>query len=149
MMAVIYSDAWYDELRRMIDGSAEFARQAPTGCITMAVEVIGDGISPYVPAGEAIYYRLILDAGKVRELHALADRPRSDGLGFRFTATAVTWEEVAAGLLDPITAGMRGRIRIRGDMRFLMQNADAVKALVDLYAAQGRTEWPRGRPPYA
>ena len=91
----------------------------------------------------------MLDAGRVLELSPLAERPDGDGLDFRFTAPAAVWEDIAAGLLDPITAGLRGRIRIRGDMRFLMQNADAVKALVDLYAAQGSTEWPLGRPPYA
>jgi SCP-2 sterol transfer family protein len=148
-MAVIYSDAWYQELRRMIDGSAEFARRAPPGRITMAIEVVGDGHSPYVPAEQATHYRLILDAGKVTALEPLAERPPGDGLDFRFTAPASVWESVAAGLLDPITAGLRGRIRIRGDMRFLMQNADAVKVLVDLYAAQEQTDWPLGRPPYA
>ena len=34
-------------------------------------------------------------------------------------------------------------------MRFLMQNADAVKLAIDLYGNQVNTEWPLGRPPYA
>lgn len=148
-MAVIYTDPWYDELRQMIDGSPEFARRAPPGRMVMAIEVVGDGASPYVPAEQAIYYRLVLDAGRVAALEPLAERPVGDGLQFRFTAPATIWESVAAGLLDPITAGLRGQIRIRGDMRFLMQNADAVKILVDLYAAHGSTEWPKGRPPYS
>jgi len=50
--------------------------------------------------------------------------------------------------VDPITAGMRGTIRVRGDMRVLMKNADAVKILVDLYGDQVHTEWPKGKPPY-
>jgi len=147
-MAVIYTDPWYAELRSMIDGSAEFARRAPRGRVVMAIEVLGDAASPYVPADRTIYFLLVLEDGRVRSLEPLADRPVGDDLQFRFTAPASVWESVAAGLLDPITAGMRGRIRIRGDMRFLMQNADAVKVLVDLYAAQGNTEWPLGQPPY-
>lgn len=148
-MAEIYTAPWYDELRRMIDGSPEFARRAPRGRVAMAIEVVGDGASPYVSADRAIYYQLVLDDGRVAALESLAERPGSDGLQFRFTAPATVWESVAAGLLDPITAGLRGQIRIRGDMRFLMQNADAVKILVDLYGAQGSTDWPKGRPPYA
>jgi len=33
-------------------------------------------------------------------------------------------------------------------MRFLMENADAVKLAIDLYANQVNTEWPLGQPPY-
>jgi hypothetical protein len=37
---------------------------------------------------------------------------------------------VAAGETDPITAGLRGVIKVRGDMRYLMENADAVKLMI-------------------
>lgn len=147
-MPVVYSDAWYQELRAMIERSPAFAAKAPPGRVVMTLEIEGDDRSPYVAAGSGLHYLLVLDQGKVAELHALPARHDGAGLGFRFTAPASTWEEIAAGLLDPITAGMRGKIRVRGDMRFLMQNADAVKILVDLYAEQVETEWPHGRPPY-
>jgi hypothetical protein len=88
------------------------------------------------------------DAGRVVDYRPLEARHDGKQLGFRFTAPASIWEAIAAGQLDPITAGLRGQIRIRGDMRFLMENADAVKELVDLYGHQNDTEWPKGRPPY-
>ena len=148
-MSVIYSEAWYDELKLMINESPVFAKKAPREHITMTLEVLGDGSSPYVPAAqEALYYRLVLDGGKVKELRRLPERHPSDGLKFRFTAPATVWEEIAAGQTDPITAGLRGTIRVRGDMRFLMKNADAVKTLVDLYGDRVDTEWPKGKPPY-
>jgi len=147
-MPAVYSDEWYDDLKQMIESSREFAAKAPDKPIVMTLEIMGDGKSPYVPNDGALYYFLRLEEGKVTELHALTDKHDGKGLSFRFTAPATTWEEIAAGMLDPITAGLRGRIRIRGDMRFLMQNADAVKILVDLYAEQVETEWPSGRPPY-
>jgi hypothetical protein len=50
--------------------------------------------------------------------------------------------------MDPIKAGLLGQIKVRGNMRFLMENADAVKLAIDLYGHQGSTEWPLGRPPY-
>lgn len=147
-MSAVYSDDWYDDLKQMIQGSAEFAAKAPAERMVMTLEIIGDGTSPYVEAGDATYYLLVLDSGELTDLHALAEQHDGKGLSFRFTAPATVWEEIAAGLLDPITAGLRGKIRIRGDMRLLMQNADAVKILVDLYGSQIDTEWPRGRPPY-
>ena len=148
-MSAVYSDAWYDDLRQMIDNSAEFAAKAPAKRLVMTLEIDGDERSPYVEAGSALYYVIVLDGGKVVELHPVARKHDGKGLTFRFTGVATVWEEIAAGLLDPITAGLQGKLRIRGDMRFLMQNADAVKILVDLYAHQVHTEWPRGKPPYA
>lgn len=147
-MSIIYSESWYEDMKRLINGSAAFRKLAPTRRLVMTLEVLGDGASPYVPAGGAIHFLLVLDGGELVEYRPLAARHDGQGLGFRFTAPATVWESIAAGQLDPITAGLRGQIKIRGDMRFLMQNADAVKVLVDLYGSQVETEWPRGRPPY-
>ena len=148
-MAVIYTDAWYEDLKQMINGCADFAKKAPQERLVMVLEVMGDGASPYVPSDGAIHYIIVLDHGLVAELSPLAERHPGKGLNFRFTAPASVWEGVAAGEIDPITAGMRGTIRVRGDMRVLMRNADAVKILVDLYGDQVHTEWPHGKPPYS
>ncbi len=148
-MSVIYSGTWYEDMKRLINGSAEFRKLAPKGRVDMTLEVMGDAQSPYVAAGAAIHYLVVLDGGEVTEYRPLPERHDGKGLSFRFTAPAPVWESIAAGLLDPITAGLRGQIKIRGDMRFLMKNADAVKILVDLYGNQGNTEWPKGKPPYA
>lgn len=148
-MSAIYSEAWYDDMKALINGSPEFRKLAPRQRVVMALEVLGDSASPYVPEGGDVHFLVVLEEGAVQEYRPLAERHDGKGLGFRFTAPATIWESIAAGLTDPITAGLRGQIKIRGDMRFLMQNADAVKILVDLYGKQITTEWPRGRPPYA
>jgi putative sterol carrier protein len=101
-----------------------------------------------VAVGADVHYLIVMDGGKVEEIRALPARHPGPGLSFRFTAPATVWESIAAGQLDPITAGLRGTIKVKGDMRVLMKNADAVKHLVDLYGAQVYTEWPSGRPPY-
>lgn len=147
-MPAIYSDAWYDDMKRLINGSAEFRKLAPRQRMVMTLEVVGDGKSPYVPDGSGVYFLVVLDGGEVTEYRPLPAKHDGKGLGFRFTAPATVWESVAAAQTDPITAGLRGQIKIRGDMRFLMQNADAVKVLVDLYGKQVATEWPKGKPPY-
>lgn len=147
-MSAIYSEDWYEGMKRLINGSERFIELAPRERVAMTLEVMGDATSPYVSAGQAIYYLVVLDGGQVTEYRPLPDRHDGKELGFRFTAPASVWEAIAAGQLDPITAGLRGQIRIRGDMRFLMRNADAVKELVDVYGKQNDTEWPQGRPPY-
>lgn len=147
-MSVIYSPAWYDDMKKLINDSEEFRRLAPRDRVAMTLEVTGDVTSPYVAKDEGLYWLIELAEGQVDAYRPLPARHDGQGLGFRFTAPATVWESVAAGLLDPITAGLRGQIKVRGDMRFLMKNADAVKKLVELYMNQVQTEWPKGRPPY-
>jgi len=147
-MSVIYSDAWYEDMKALINGSAELRKRAPAKHVRLSLEVRGDGRSPYVPADGALYFLLEIEGGRVTEFRPLPERHPGKGLQFRFMAEASVWEGVAAGQIDPITAGLRGQIEVRGDMRFLMENADAVKLLIDLYAHQVDTEWPQGQPPY-
>jgi putative sterol carrier protein len=147
-MAAIYSDGWYEEMKALINGSEELAAQAPKTRIAFTLEVLGDDTSPYVHQGDALHFLLAIENGKVTEFRPLAGRHDGKGLDFRFTAPASLWESIAAGLTNPIAAGLRGEIKVRGDMRFLMENADAVKLAIDLYGHQGSTEWPLGRPPY-
>jgi hypothetical protein len=148
-MSVIYSDAWYEDMKKLINGSEELAKKAPKKRIAFTLEVMGDGASPYVPAEGGLYFLLVIENGKVVEFRPLAEQHDGKGLNFRFTAPASVWEGVAAGQEDPIKCGLRGTIKVRGDMRFLMENADAVKLAIDLYGHQVDTEWPQGRPPYA
>ena len=148
-MSDIYSDAWYEDMKTLINGSGRLGEIAPRTRITLALEVMGDGVSPYVPVEGALHFLLVIDNGKVVEFRPLPERHDGKGLNFRFTAPAAVWEGVAAGTDDPIRCGLHGDIKVRGDMRFLMENADAVKLAVDLYAHQGTTEWPLGKPPYA
>jgi hypothetical protein len=147
-MSAIYSDAWYDDMKALINGSEKLGAMAPRTRIVFTLEVAGDGASPYVPKDGALYFLLEIENGKVTVFRPLPERHDGKGLNFRFTAPATVWEGVAAGQRDPITSGLRGEIKVRGDMRFLMQNADAVKLAIDLYANQVSTEWPLGRPPY-
>ena len=147
-MSAIYSDTWYEDMKALINGSEQLGTMAPKTRIVFTLEVMGDGASPYVPKDGGLYFLLMIENGKVTEFRPLPERHDGKGLSFRFTAPATVWEGVAAGQKDPITSGLRGEIKVRGDMRFLMQNADAVKLAIDLYANEVNTEWPLGRPPY-
>ena len=147
-MSVIYSDAWYEDMKSLINGSEQLGKMAPRTRMALSLEVMGDGASPYVPNDGGLFFLLVIEDGKVTEFRPLPERHDGKGLNFRFTAPAAVWEGVAAGQKDPIKSGLRGEIKVRGDMRFLMENADAVKLAVDLYANQMSTDWPKGKPPY-
>ncbi len=58
------------------------------------------------------------------------------------------FERVVANQADPLEAGLKGDVKIVGDMRVLIQNAELVSILSDIYQREIETEWPNGAPPY-
>jgi hypothetical protein len=43
---------------------------------------------------------------------------------------------------------LKGDVKIVGDMRVLIQNAELVNVLAEIYQREVETEWPNGEPPY-
>ena len=147
-MAEIYSNEWYENLKNLLNSSEGIAAAAPQERWRVCLEVLGDAQSPYVPEGQAKYFFVLFDEGKCQQYEELPQTMDGGDVDFRFTGPASVFEEVAAGERDFIEAGLRGAIKIRGDMRAFMQNAELVKALAELYSQQVDTECPRGKPPY-
>jgi len=147
-MAEIYTKEWYEKLQALVNSREDITARAPQGQWRICVEIIGDSKSPYVPEGQAKYFFVLFDKGKCQEYKELSETMNGKGLDFRFTGPATVFEEVAAAQRDFIEAGLRGAIKIRGDMRIFMQNAELAKIMADLYSEQVDTEWPKGKPPY-
>jgi hypothetical protein len=55
------------------------------------------------------------------------------------------FEGVAAGLIDLVDVGLKGQIKITGDMRILIRHAELVNALYDVCAREVETLWPRAK----
>jgi putative sterol carrier protein len=148
-MAEIYTKDWYEKLKELVNSREDVTARAPQGQWRICVEILGDGKSPYIPEGQAKYFFVLFDKGKCQEYEELSETMEK-GLDFRFTGPATVFEEVAAAERDFIEAGLKGDIKIRGDMRIFMQNAELAKIMADLYSEQvDNTEWPAGKPPYA
>ena len=147
-MAEIYSKQWYETLKALVNSRDDITARAPQGQWRICVEIIGDDKSPYVPEGKAKYFFVLFDKGKCREYEELSETMDGKGLDFRFSGPATVFEEVAAAQRDFIEAGLRGAIKIRGDMRVFMQNAELAKIMAELYSQAVDTEWPLGKPPY-
>ena len=67
-------------------------------------------------------------------------------------AYRVILADPAAGMSgdkDPVDAGLSGELNVRGDMRFLMQNAEMATVIFEVYSKSDMTAWPLGRPPYS
>jgi hypothetical protein len=145
-MADVYTEAWFGAVRGAINVKVASLRDVPTDSILIAIDIVGDGVSPYVERDTERHFLVQIDDGQC-SWYREGVPDESQELNFRFLGPATAFDEIAAGLLDPIDAALKGTIRVRGDMRFLMRQADHVKVLLDAYRAI-ETTWPMGGPPY-
>ena len=147
-MPDVYTTDWYEAVKDAINTRVSTLAKVPKDEFTIAVEIVGDGMTPYVAEGDVRRFLIRLEAGQCawyRELDA--DDP-SVKLDYRFTGPGSDFDAIAAGLADPIDAALGGTIKVRGDMRFLMRQAEMVQVLLEAYSKGVDTTWPKGRPPY-
>jgi hypothetical protein len=147
-MAAIYTTAWYEELKQLLNRNPDVEKNAPAGTYNVLAEIKGDEKSPYLPQGDDRRFVVKLVDGKCADYHEANEAPPRKEFDFIFDLPATIFEGVAAGIVDPVGAGLKGTIKITGDMRILIKHADLVNVLYDVYAREVHTEWPKGRPPY-
>ncbi|MBI4768140.1 MAG: hypothetical protein HY787_26680 [Deltaproteobacteria bacterium] len=147
-MPDIYTDKWYEALLELAGTRDDLSAKVPQGQWLVAMELEGDGISPYISPGETKHLFARIMNGKLVEFRESPERVTGRQLQFRFMGPAHVFEEVAAGLLDPVEAGLSGSIVIRGDMRLFLQHAELMKVIFDVYARNNVTDWPKGKPPF-
>jgi hypothetical protein len=147
-MPAIYTDDWYKTMFELANSRDDLSEKVPAGEWKIAVEVKGDGKSPYIPLGEERSFYIFIRDGKVMEYHQSQERVPGKGLHYRIIGAAYIFEGIAAGILDPVEVGLNGSLEIRGDMRLLIQNAELVNVIFEVYTQSDVTEWPKGKPPY-
>ncbi len=148
-MPAIYTKDWYDNLKELLNGNPEVEKNAPRGTYNVLAEIRGDATSPYLADGKQRWFTVRLADGKCTDYSELTESPPRKDFDFIFEVAATVFEGVAAGLVDPVQAGLKGTIKITGDMRILIKHADLVNVLYDVYAREVETAWPKGKPPYS
>ncbi len=147
-MPKIYSKEWCESLVELAEKHEELSVKVPAGEWQIAIEMEGDGMSPYVPAGETKHFFARVMDGKIKEYNEVNEKIVGKDLNYRITGPASIFDGMAAGLYDPIQKGLDGSLVIRGDMRLLLQNADLANLIFEIYTQSEMTEWPQGKPPY-
>ncbi len=148
-MPAIYTNQWYDALKELLNRNPEVKKNAPPGKYKVLAELRGDGRSPYLTDGERRFFVAHLEDGRCTDYHQVNDPPARKEFDFIFEVPATVFEGVAAGLVDPVGAGLKGTIKITGDMRILIKHAELVNALHEVYSREVETTWPKGKPPYS
>lgn len=147
-MPDVYTTQWYEAVKDAINEAVAKIPNAPNDSFTIQAEVVGDGQSPYVADGSTLRFLVRLEEGRCAWYREIDEDDPSVKLDYRFTGPATVFDEIAASNFDPIDAALSGSIKVRGDMRFLMRQAEMVQALLEAYAQGVDTSWPKGRPPY-
>lgn len=148
-MPAIYTTDWYEELKELLNHNPEVEKNAPPGSYRILADVSGDATSPYLAEGRRRLFVVQLTDGKCAEYSEVSEAPPRKEFDFIFDLPATIFEGVAAGVIDPVDAGLKGTIKVTGDMRILIKHADLVNVLYDVYSREVATDWPLGKPPYA
>lgn len=147
-MPDIYTSDWYEAVREAINTRIVNVKDVPESAFTCRIEIVGDATSPYTGPGDERHFLVQIENGQCAWYREVATDDDGVELDYRFRGPATVFDEVAAGLADPIDAALQGSIKVRGDMRFLMRQAELVNVLLEAYATDVETLWPRGVPPY-
>ncbi len=147
-MPVIYTGEWYDSLKEILNRSSEVTKNAPRGVWHVLAEINGDGVSPYLPEGDVKRFAIVLNDGKCESYEELTAAPPRKDFQFILELSATLFERIVANQADPVEAGLKGSVKITGDMRVLIQNAELVNILAAIYQREVETDWPKGMPPY-
>lgn len=151
-MPDVYTDAWYESVRTAINTKVLTMSSLPEGTWHVAVDIEGDGVSPYVVDGGSRHFLIRIENGHCAWYREVPDSAKSSPelrLDYRFVGPAAVFDDVVAGRVDPIDVALRGSIHVKGDMRFLMRQAEHVQVLLEAYTHGVDTTWPKGAPPYA
>jgi len=151
-MADVYTPDWYDQVVTAINTRVASMSGLPPETLHIAVDIEGDGASPYVDDGSSRHFLIRIAGGHCewyREVDEAAQSTPEIRLDYRFVGPAAEFDAVVAGRVDPIDAALGGIIKVRGDMRYLMRQAEHVQVLLDAYTHGVETDWPKGEPPYA
>ena len=115
-MAAIYTTEWYEELKELLNHNPDVVKNAPPGTYRVLAEVSGDATSPYLAKGQQRLFVVLLVDGKCTEYSEVSEAPPRKEFDFIFDLPATIFEGVAAGVVDPVDAGLKGTIKITGDI---------------------------------
>lgn len=99
-MPEIYTDEWSQALLKLANSRDDLSAKVPAGEWRIAVEIEGDGISPYIPNGETKHFFVRLLDGKIEEYSEHKEKIPGKGLNYRINGPAAVFDEIAAGIHD-------------------------------------------------
>lgn len=121
MASVFPSEAWLNELNDILNSDTKYS--------DLAREWEGDLLFVIQPAGnlkEPITFYIDLWHGKCRKIDYNPAPESYPNPAFKLTASYTDITEVLTGKLNPITAMMTSKLKVKGNMGYMMRNVPMV-----------------------
>ncbi|MGH8905800.1 MAG: SCP2 sterol-binding domain-containing protein [Egibacteraceae bacterium] len=136
-MALYGSQEWLEQYMATINTSEPYRKAAATWEGELALVIEADPARSWPETRAAV---LDLWHGECRAVR-VADEREADTVPFCIRGVYSRWRDVMRKELDPVTAIMQGKLRLRGDMGVWMRYVTASKELVNA-ASDVPTEFP-------
>lgn len=122
------SEAWFQELDRVLNTDERYAQVAKNweGDMIVVIEADKEGEDPNLP--QAIY--LDLWHGKCREIKMLDRTDNLPEAAFVLAAPLRHIVSIFNGTLDPIQAMLTRRLKVKGNMAYMLRNVPTVMDFV-------------------
>ncbi len=121
----VFSPEWIEEYKQQVRGSASYKQAAAAweGDMTLVVQ---DGSSTL---GGDRYIYMDLWHGEARDIRLVS---AEEGTKAKFVITGgyERWKQVVKGELEPIKGMMQGKLKLRGNLAYVVRFVGAAKELV-------------------
>lgn len=124
---MIFSDEWVNRFREAVQESPSYKQAAKTweGDLTLVIQADPQGgIEP------DLYLYMDLWHGDCRDMR-LVSKEKGEKAKFVITGAYDRWKQVAKGELEPIKGMMQGKLKLKGDLPYIVRYVQAAKELVN------------------
>ena len=122
----VFSPEWIEEYKRQVRGSPSYKKAAAAweGDLTLVVQTDGSAF----PRDCCIY--MDLWHGEARDIRLVS---AEEGAKAKFVITGgyPRWKQVVKGELEPIKGMMQGKLKLRGNLAYVVRFLGAAKELVN------------------
>jgi len=132
-----FTQEWLDAWKEKIAGSAEYKEIAKDweGSVSLIVNA-----DPSKNVAKTFYFFLDFWHGDVRDF-LVCDEAKVQTGKFIMTGDYTRWKQVAKKELDATKALMQGKLKLKGDLTYVVRNVKTVNKVIDLLT-EVQTVWP-------
>ncbi len=132
-----FTQEWMDAFQQKVASSKEYKEIAKSweGSVSM---VINPDPSRSVP--NTVYLFTDYWHGDVKDFH-ICDKAKAESANFIMTGDYVRWKQIARKELDPTKALMQGKLKLKGNLAYIVRHVRTINKVVDLFG-EVDTAWP-------
>jgi putative sterol carrier protein len=132
-----WTQEWLDALKQKIATSAEYKELAKNWEGSVSYIVNAD---PEKGIPEPLYFFTDFWHGDVRDF-LVCDKAKAESANFVMSADYARWKQVCKKEVDSTKALMQGKLKLRGDLTYVVRNIKTVNKVIDLLC-EIDTIWP-------